>query len=193
MRTGAQPESNLDARDAHGLTPLVAAASAGDIEAVRSLLTRRAGVNATSADGRSALIAATQNGHIDVVRSLIAAGADLNAATRGTGTALEVAEKKGETEIAALLLKSGARSSGKSVGDTVCVLPWGGDGFCGRVKSFSVQSVEIQITRIMGCTNGCEAKVDCSASKPVAGISGLRNGDPVAVPSWCLTKTGVRP
>jgi hypothetical protein len=170
----------------------VTAASRGEVETVRSLLAQGARVNATSADGRTALIAAVQEGHIDVVQSLIDAGANLNAATRGTGTALEVAERKGNGRIAALLLASGARSSGESVGDTVCVLPWGGDGFCGTVKAFSTRSVEIEVTRIVGCTEGCAAKAECSASTPV-GDSGLQAGSRIAVPSWCLTKTGVRP
>jgi ankyrin repeat protein len=192
-QSNPQQESSLDTRDAQGLTPLVVAATAGQTDTVRSLLTQGAGVDKTSADGRTALIAAAQSGHIEVVQSLIAAGANLNAATRGTGTALEIAERKGETEIAALLLASGARSTGHSVGDTVCVLPWSGDGFCGTVNSFSVRSVSIQVTKIMGCTNGCSAKQECSASKPLGGPNGLQTGSLIAVPSWCLTQTGVKP
>ena len=190
----SRPERvSLDTRDAHGLTPLVIAASKGEADTVRSLLAQGASVNATSADGRTALIAAVQQGHIDVVQSLIDGGANLDAATRGTGTALEVAERKGEAQIAALLLASGARSSGESVGDTVCVLPWGGEGFCGTVKSFSVRSVDIQVTKIVGCAKGCTAKAECSASRPVGDPAGIRAGSRIAVPSWCLTKTGVRP
>jgi ankyrin repeat protein len=182
-----------DARDSHGLTQLIVAASAGQTATVRSLLASGASVDAISADGRTALIAAAQNGQLDSVKALIAAGADLNRATRGTGTALNVAENKGETEIAALLLASGARSTGKSVGDTVCVRPWAGDGFCGTVKSFTVPSVAIQVTRILGCANGCQARQECSAGLIVGGSNGIQTGDPVAVPSWCLTQTGVKP
>jgi hypothetical protein len=192
-QSSAQQEASLDTRDAHGLTRLVVAASAGEADTVKSLLAQGAGVNATAADGRTALIAAVQSNHIEIVRGLIAAGANLNLATRSTGTPLEVAETKGETEIAAMLLAAGARSSGKSVGDTVCVRPWGGEGYCGTVKSFSVRSVEIQVTRIVGCANGCSARQECSAAKPVGGIEGLRGGDKIDVPSWCLTQTGVKP
>jgi hypothetical protein len=185
--------AGLDARNAQGLTPLIVAASAGQTDMVLSLLAQEAGINATSADGRTALIAAVQNDHIDVVHALIKAGANLNAATRGTGTALAVAELKGYTQIAALLIASGARSTGKSVEDTVCVRPWGGDGFCGTVESFSIGSVAIQVTRIVGCANVCPARQECSASQPVGGANGLQVGNQITVPSWCLTHTGVKP
>jgi len=188
----AEPNS-LDARNAQGLTALIVAATADEAATVKSLLAQGAGVNATSTDGRTALIAAVQGNHIDIVQILIAAGSNLNAATRGTGTALEFAERKGETQIASLLLASGARSSGKSIGDTVCVRPWGGDGFCGTVESFSIQSVQIHVTKILGCANGCAAKEECSASKIVGGANGLEAGNEIAVPSWCLTHTGVKP
>jgi len=190
---GSAEPNSLDARDSQGLTALIVAAAADQATTVKSLLAQGAGVNATSADGRTALIAAVQGNHIDTVQILIAAGANLNAATRGTGTALEFAERKGETQIAALLLASGARSSGKSIGDTVCVRPWGGDGFCGTVESFSIQSVQIHVTKIVGCANGCVAKEECSAAKTVGGANGLEAGNEIAVPSWCLTHTGVKP
>ncbi len=192
-RSSTQRPSGLDAREEKGLTPLIAAASAGQAATVKSLLAQGAGINATAADGRTALIAAVQNNRIEVVQALISAGADLNRATRFTGTALNLAENKGETGIEALLLAAGARSTGKSVGDTVCVRPWGGDGFCGTVKSFSIPSVQIQVTKIIGCESGCPAKPECSASKPVGGADGLQEGNQIAVPSWCLTQTGVKP
>ena len=192
-QSGPQPQAGLDARDAHGLTQLIVAASAGDVNIVHSLLVQGAGVNATAADGRTALIAAVQSNHIEIARSLIAAGANLNLATRGAGTALEVAENNGQAEIAAMLLAAGAHSSGKSVGDTVCVRPWQGSGFCGTVKAFSIRSVQIDVTKIVGCTIGCSAREECSASRQVGGVGGLRGGDQVAVPSWCLTQTGVKP
>lgn len=188
-----QQPTGLDARNADGLTPLIVAAAAGDSDTVKSLLTRGAGINATSADGRTPLIAAVQSNEFDVVQILIEAGANLNEATRSTGTALEVAEKMGEPQIAALLRAAGAQTSGESVGDTVCVLPWHGDGFCGTVESFSIRSVQLQVTKIVGCAKGCEAREECSASGPIGGADGLQAGDQIAVPSWCLTKTGVKP
>lgn len=183
----------LDTPNAQGLTPLIVAASAGQTETMQSLLVRGASVDATAVDGRTALIAAAQQNQLEAVKALVAAGANLNWAARGTGTALNVAENKGETQIAALLRAAGARTTGKSAGDTVCVRPWGGSGFCGTVQSFSVRAVQIQVTRIIGCASSCPAREDCSASLPVGGPNGLQAGDSIAVPSWCLTQTGVRP
>ncbi len=184
---------SFDARDAQGLTPLVSAASEGDTARVKSLLAAGAGVNATAADGRTALIAAAESGKIDAVAALIAAGASLDWSSRGTGTALNVAENTGQAQIAALLLQSGAHSTGKSVGDSVCVRPWAGDGFCGTVRSFNPRSVEIEITKLVGCAGGCQARAECSAARLVGGSNGVQPGDRIAVPSWCLTQTGVKP
>jgi hypothetical protein len=192
-QSSPQHDASLDVRNAQGLTPLVAAASAGDMATVKSLLAKGADVDATAADGRTALIAATQGGKLEAVEALIAAGANLNLATRGGGTALNIAENTGQAQLAALLLQAGAQSTGKSVGDTVCVRPWGGEGFCGTVKSFTTRAVQIQITRILGCAGGCEAREECSAGKVVGGSNGAQSGDPIEVPSWCLTQTGVKP
>jgi hypothetical protein len=191
-QTGARPASALDARDQQGLTALIVAASAGDAEAVKSLLARGAGVDAAAADGRTALIAAIQNYRENIVHILIAAGANLDREARFIGSPLNIAENKGDTQMAALLLASGAHSTGKSVGDTVCVRPWAGAGYCGVVTSFTVRSVQLQLTRIVGCTGGCPAREECSASVPVGGANGLQVGDKVAVPSWCMTQTGVK-
>jgi hypothetical protein len=185
-------DASLDVRDAQGLTKLIVSASAGETATIQSLLGRGAALDTTAADGRTALIAAVQSGKIEAVRALIAAGANLNLAARGTGTALNVAENMGQTEIAALLLAAGARHTGKSTGDTVCVRPWGGDGFCGTVKSFNIRAVEIRVTRIVGCANDCVAKEECSASLTVGGGRGVQAGDQIAVPSWCLTQTGLK-
>jgi len=181
-----------EVRDAHGLTPLMAAASAGQADMVKALLAAGAGVNATAADGRTALIAAVERNQIQVAGILIAAGANLELGARFVGTPLNIAENAGEAKIAALLQAAGAHSTGKSVGDTVCVRSWGGEGFCGTVKTFSIRAVQMQLTRVVGCAQGCAAQQECSASLAVGGAHGLQEGDAVEVPSWCLTETGVK-
>lgn len=165
----------------------------GDLSLLRARLKAGADPNARDAAGRTPLIEAAERGRLDAARLLIAAGADLNASQRGWGTALETAERTGHTKLAALLRQAGARSSGRSVGDKVCVRPWKGDGYCGTVEAVDKTTYRIRITEIVGCANGCPARAECSAGKPVGGPSGLHAGDEVTTVSWCLTHTGVQP
>jgi len=189
LRQGADP----DAPDAAGNRPLLDAAAAGQPEAVRLLLAAGARVNATTPTGRTALIEAADRGQMETARVLIAAGADLNLSDRGLGSALEAAERAGHTELAAMLRTAGARTWGRSVGDKVCVRPWKGDGFCGVVEAIAQTQYRIHVTNLVGCRDGCSARADCSAGKPVGGPEGLQPGDSIAISSSCLTHTGVRP
>lgn len=189
LKQGADP----NARDAEGRTPLMDAVAAGKLDAVRLLLSTRADVNARSKAGRTALIEAAAEGQLEAARLLIAAGADLNVYQRGWGTALKTAERAGHNDIAAMLLQAGAQSSGSSVGDTVCVRPWSGDGYCGTVQAIDKNNYQIRVTQIVGCRTGCPPKPECSAGRPVGGLDGISVGDEVNTVSWCLTHTGVKP
>jgi len=184
---------NPDERDKAMRTPLMDAVKSDRIEAVRMLLGAGADVNATSASGRTPLIDAAEFGQIDSAQLLIASGANINASQRGWGTPLEAAERMGHNELAAMLRQAGARSSGRSVGDTVCVRPWQGDGYCGEVVEVNKTSFRIRVTEIIGCEGGCQARAECSASRAVGGTDGIKVGDEVTTVSWCLTHTGVRP
>ena len=179
--------------DSGGRTPLMDAIKAGQLDAVRILLAAHADVNARSKAGRTALIEAAATGRLEEARLLIAAGADLNVYQRGWGTALKVAERTGHADIAELLRKAGAQSTGSSVGDTVCVLPWDGNGYCGVVEEVNKTDYLIRVTQIVGCKDGCPPRQKCSAGRPVGGARGLAVGDEVKTVSWCLTHTSVKP
>lgn len=98
-----------------GLTPLMRAAAAGRISAVRHLLNKGAEVNESSI-GITALMLAAGGGHLEVVKVLLAAGADPNA---GVGVAhapsfsvLTMAMNRGNnnwTEVLDALIVAGAR------------------------------------------------------------------------------------
>lgn len=188
---GLDPAVHFEARDTAGRTPLFAAVAAGQMEAVRVLLVFGANVNAMDSAGRTSLIEAADQGRMDIAQALVKGGADLNISQRGAGTALEAAERTGHTELAAMLRKVGAQTSGRSVGDKVCVRPWGGDGYCGIVEDVAKAAYRIHVTEIAGCENGCAPTAECSAGKPVGGVGGLRAGDTITTVSWCLTHTGV--
>jgi cytohesin len=77
--------------DGGELTPLVYAARAGSIDAVRVLLEAGADVNQVTRYGWSALLAATQNRNYEMGKFLIEHGADVNLANKGGWTPLYLA------------------------------------------------------------------------------------------------------
>jgi hypothetical protein len=175
-----------------GETALHRAVREGDVALLRSSLRAGANPNERDASGRTPLIEAAELDQIEAARVLISAGADLDARPRGWGTALETAERTGHTKLAEMLRQAGARTFGRSVGDKVCVRPWKGDGYCGTVEAIDKNAYRIRVTEIVGCKDGCPARGECSAGKPVGGAEGLHAGDAITTVSWCLTHTGVQ-
>jgi ankyrin repeat protein len=124
---GADP----DATNRAGVTPLLAAAYGGNVEAVRAMVGRGAHVNqvphgfrawtwtgakiplgqqplAKAASlGDTALILAAQLGHEDIVAYLLDSGADPKLANPQGDTPLSVAAEQGHDKIVALLLSKG--------------------------------------------------------------------------------------
>lgn len=78
----------IDAPSEEGVTPLVAAASEGQLECVQLLIDAKADVNGKDKDKTSALMAASARGHLEVVKALLAAGAEINAQNNDGHTAL---------------------------------------------------------------------------------------------------------
>lgn len=180
-----------DATDASGRTALAVAAQNGRVEAVRVLLDGGAHIDARSLNGSTALIQAAEAGQTETSKLLIERGADVNASTR-LGSALEIAERTGQRDLAVMLRRAGARTSGRSVGDKVCVRPWQGDGYCGVVEDIHKNQYQLRVTEIIGCKDGCPARSNCSENRPVGGQNGISIGDQVSTDSSCLTQTGVK-
>src|SRR5688572_26996999 len=76
-------------------SPVASAAKAGDLAAVRTLIEKRADVNAPQADGSTALLWAAYNSDADMTRALLAAGARVDAANRYGVTPLIQASRTG--------------------------------------------------------------------------------------------------
>ena len=77
-------------------TPLMAVASHGHTDAVKTLIAKGADVNAQDKYGRSALSLAAEQEQIETIKALITAGADVNAQPEsGRMTALMCAAEKG--------------------------------------------------------------------------------------------------
>jgi hypothetical protein len=171
--------------------PVVAASVRGDVAGVAALLREGADPDAADRGGWTGLHEAAERGDLALARLLLDAGARPDLRSRVRGTPLDVAERGGRREVARLLRLHGARGSGKSIGDTVCVRPWGGDGYCAVVEDVDATRHRLRVSRLVGCANGCAPEASCSAGRTV-GPGGLGVGDVLWVPASCLTHTGVR-
>jgi ankyrin repeat protein len=110
------------ARGLHGSTPLMDAASAGELKAVEALLAKGADVNAQDKFGGTALVYAAREGYTEVVRILIAHGADVNVRDTSS-TGLHKAAKNGHLDVVRLLLSHGAEIDAKDVdGQTALIV-----------------------------------------------------------------------
>jgi ankyrin repeat protein len=93
---------------AAGDTRVLDAVRAGDVATVRSLLARKAPVNAASPDGTTPLHWAVDADRLDLVNVLLSAGADARAANRYGIAPIMLAATNGNAAIVERLLKAGA-------------------------------------------------------------------------------------
>jgi ankyrin repeat protein/beta-lactamase regulating signal transducer with metallopeptidase domain len=109
----AQTEApKLQVKSTH---PLHEAALTGDINKVRSLLSKGADVNEKDPGGKTALHCASEEGHAEVARLLISQGARVNATnTVEALTPLHYAARRGSKQTVELLLSKGADVNAKS-------------------------------------------------------------------------------
>ncbi len=100
------------------------AAMEGDKARVRSLLQRKADVNAPQADGTTALHWAVSRDDLDTAELLIRAGADVSAANRAGATPLQLATQNGNARMIGTLIDAGADSNAPLTahGDTVLMM-----------------------------------------------------------------------
>jgi hypothetical protein len=187
LAAGADPE----VRDGEGRPALLLAVASGHERAVEALLRGGARPDPTTGSGWTPLHEAARAGGLEAARALLDAGAEPDLRDRIRGTPLDVAEQGNHERLARLLRANGARGSGKSIGDTVCVRSWGGDGFCGVVLARDPIRHRLRVTEVKGCSSGCEPRPACSAGRTV-GPGGLGEGDTLWVPTSCLTHTGLR-
>lgn len=96
-----------------GNTPLIIAASLGDVQSVRHLITYRVDLNAANKDGNTALIYAARYNHPNVIQELLVPQTlqvplDVNMQNNQGQTALWWGASKGFTEVVKRLLAAGA-------------------------------------------------------------------------------------
>jgi cytohesin len=108
MKAGADPNDKINYVNADE-TPLMHAARAGNVEAVRMLLLAGAQVNARESwNGQCPLHWAAAEGHGQVVEALIEGGADIRQRSMAGTTPLLFAVRKGDTRSVNALLAAGA-------------------------------------------------------------------------------------
>src|SRR5579863_9071218 len=99
-------------------TRLADAARAGDSAAVRTLLAKKADVNAAQADGTTALQWAAQNDDLELAGMLLKGGADAKAQNRYGAGALAMAVSNGNAAMVELLIRAGADPNAEAEGET---------------------------------------------------------------------------
>ncbi len=87
---------------------LVDQAYNGDLEAVKSALSKGISPDAKSTVGMTALMAAARNNHLQVMEALIQAGANVDARDSNGWTPLMTAAYRGHTAAVKLLIEAGA-------------------------------------------------------------------------------------
>ncbi|KAK7076586.1 Ankyrin repeat A protein 2 [Halocaridina rubra] len=98
----------VDEVDANGFTPLMWAASYGQLPTVKLLMQHRANISYEGEDGETALLLASSNGHHEIVKLLISCGADANHVDHMGNTALMYAAYGDHSHCANELLDHGA-------------------------------------------------------------------------------------
>jgi len=93
---------------ASGAQALFDAVRAGDHQAVRALIAKKANVNATQVDGSTPLHLALDAGADEIARLLLAAGANASTPTRYGVTPLGLAARNGNAKLIEALVKAGA-------------------------------------------------------------------------------------
>lgn len=124
---------------AAGDDALMEAARSGNVEMLRTLIARRADVNAAEADGTTALHWAVQQDNLEAAELLMRAGADVKAANRYGVTPLWAACTNGNAAMISRLLDAGA--------DANTVLPEGETALMTAARTGRVEAIRVLLAR----------------------------------------------
>jgi hypothetical protein len=118
IHASSTPTLSTTGADASHSKEIIRAATKGDIDAIKKLLSEGVDVNARDADGWTPLMRAAWNGKTAAVLVLLANGADAQAANTAGETSLIKAGQRGFTEIISLLENAGAKKTAITLNDS---------------------------------------------------------------------------
>jgi ankyrin repeat protein len=130
--------------DAAGQIPLVDAAKRGDAAQVKSLLGRKADVNATAADGASALHWAVQREDAPMVDSLLRSGANVKAMNRYGVAPISIAATNGNGPIVEMLLNAGADPNTTMAGGETALMTAARTGKVDAVRALLAKGANVR-------------------------------------------------
>eukprot|EP00029_Vermamoeba_vermiformis_P010071 TRINITY_DN5229_c0_g1_i1.p1 TRINITY_DN5229_c0_g1~~TRINITY_DN5229_c0_g1_i1.p1 ORF type:complete len:724 (-),score=146.18 TRINITY_DN5229_c0_g1_i1:264-2435(-) len=102
------PKIDVNIIDSSGNTPLIFAASSGNLTMVSLLINRGASIQSSTMNGTTPLHAACQEGHYKIVQFLLDLGAQVNVRDNFGDTPLHFAAKANNKDIVAALQRAGA-------------------------------------------------------------------------------------
>ncbi len=105
-----QARTDVNTKDAGGLTALERAVTQGDISSVLALIQAGADVNATDNSGRTVLSWAALQGRLEIVRAFARAGADVNVKDEQGWTPLTLAFTAAHFDVVQALIEAGAKA-----------------------------------------------------------------------------------
>jgi ankyrin repeat protein len=133
----------VNLRAARADAPLADAMENMDGAAVRTLLQRRADVNAPQADGMTALHWAAYHDDVESVALLVRAGANVKAANRYGITPLTLAITNGDSAMVEMLLKAGADPNTTLPGGETALMTAARVGTLASVKALLVRGATV--------------------------------------------------
>lgn len=123
--------------------PLLEAARAGNVRALRLLVQQKVNVNASEADGSTALHWAAHRGDLVMAEALIGAGARVNAANQYGVTPLSLAAESGSAAVVGRLLKAGANVKATLAGGETALMTAARAGRLEVVKVLTENGAEV--------------------------------------------------
>ncbi|MBL0265779.1 MAG: ankyrin repeat domain-containing protein [Leptospiraceae bacterium] len=110
-----QKGANVKANKNNGFTAMHYAASFGNLETVKYLISNGADVNSKDRDVAIPLHYATLGSHLETIKLLVAEGSNVNAKDKDSGTSLHIASRLGNLEVVKFLVSRGANKYIKTV------------------------------------------------------------------------------